>query len=156
MNNYMSVWCFLYLIIYTRFIVCEPVKDEFRRVVKLTEKFSVTIRIISYIDKHPSITPTTQSPTYFLIYGPSCKYVSDISRLSSFYDVTDVADSVTNQYLSLPYPPVSRQTLKDEIDHYKREKRGTPFQFLPPLSLEAINQLQFKGLNSFRCTLNTS
>lgn len=149
MTKYVTSFIWLYLQINIIDIGCVPVK--LHRVLELTENFSVAIRLLSHLNSYSCITNTTRVPTHTYIHSHACKLVRNNQRISGFHDVKSVSDRVNKQYLALPYPPVSIQTLKDEVAYYKQEIRDIPFEFIPPLSLEAINHYLFKGLNHFRC-----
>ena len=65
-------------------------------------------------------------------------------------DTISPDDIVRIQYLSLPYPPVSKERLMRERSHYDSLRRHIPYEIPPQLALEAINHYLYQGANEFR------
>ena len=57
------------------------------------------------------------------------------------------SDPVTEQYQSLPYPPVSEVKLNDEEQYYKGNT--LPKSFFPHHALENINHYLHRGKENF-------
>ena len=66
------------------------------------------------------------------------------------FDTISQDDIVRNQYLSLPYPAVSQESLQSEQNHYHSDKWNTPFSYSAENTLESINHFLYKGGNDFR------
>ena len=127
-----------------------PVKDEARSGLKLAEIFSEAIDALDYRNECSYSFASKLLTTYNFDFGKECKVIRDDEHFPNINDVTNLSDSVNEQYMSLPYRPVSSQTLKDESAYYTLEKGNIPFQITPSLSLEALNHFLFKGRNKFR------
>ena len=68
------------------------------------------------------------------------------------YDTLTADDVVQQQYMTLPYPAVSREELENEKHYYERKNnvQKTPHNFIESLSFEALNYFLYNGRNSFR------
>ena len=76
------------------------------------------------------------------------EYSSDSSEYS---DTLTQDDMVRNQYLSLPYPAVTKHNIHVEQQYYNNHyKRDTPFNIATAYTLERINHFLFQGRNNFR------
>ena len=85
------------------------------------------------------------------------------STFNSEYSIVhhEQKDIVLQQYLSLPYPAVSKEVLQMERKYYDKtvtqrtikaygEIRMKPFREFPVMTAESINHYLFQGRNSFR------
>ena len=68
----------------------------------------------------------------------------------TYSDTLSTSDSVTRQYLSLPYPSVSEEQLQAEKNHYLGPNRNDPHTTYTSLSLEYLNHFLYEGKNDFR------
>ena len=70
------------------------------------------------------------------------------------YDTLSQNDIVRNQYLTLPYPAVSEEELRNEKIYYdtiyKTGIRKLPYIVNYGISFEALNHYLYKGRNTFR------
>ena len=69
---------------------------------------------------------------------------------TTIYDTLTQDDKVRNQYLSLPYPSVSKRELTAEWQYYKNRQNTTPYNEFYAFTLESLNHYLYKGENNFR------
>ena len=79
------------------------------------------------------------------------RYDNKHNNLFGGLDTITKEDIVRNQYLSFPYPAVTKEDIQIEKDYYNSTKRNTPFGIAREITLESINHYLYKGRNTYRC-----
>ena len=65
------------------------------------------------------------------------------------FDTIVHEDNIRTQYLHLPYPWISADTLSQEKNYYENTEPVMPFRITPSMALENVNHFLFKGSQSF-------
>ena len=174
MINFMSNWCFYYLLwsmSSVRFVMNISNNILFENI--LQNQFEIESRILSSYGSVRNENSTTSRNIFAIEYFEQDwnRPFKMNSRLCTFAftlinqnqsdetmdsDTLTQDDIVRNQYSSLPYPAVSKRELAAELQYYKNTQNTTPYNMIFAFTLESLNHYLYKGENNFRWVSNTS
>ena len=86
----------------------------------------------------------------------TCKDIPNTAKLLSLrdlngypYNTVSNNDLVQLQYLQLPYPPISYDTIEMEYKYYQSQSSNYPLSTQYSMKLEYLNHYLYQGKNSF-------
>ena len=174
MINFISNWCFYYLLwsmSSARFVINISNNILFENI--LQNQFEIEGRILSSYGSVRSENSTASRNVFSIEYFEQdwnrpfrmnsrlCKFVFTLitqhqSDETTGSDTLTQDDIVRNQYSSLPYPAVSKRELAAELQYYKNTQNITPYNMIFAFTLESLNHYLYKGEKNFRWVSNTS
>ena len=108
------------------------------------------IHSIEYLEEHHNKPFKRGSRLCSFVVTQIDKKLVEKMNLFGASDTLTEDDIVRNQYLSFPYPAVSKQEIAKERQYYKNKQNATPYNTKFALMLESLNHYLYKGEESFR------
>ena len=96
-----------------------------------------------YLDKN---THTFDPKNECKILNATDQQIQNQNRIEEHFETIDI---VQKHYMTLPYPPFTKQDLSEERNYYQSSRRANTKLFAFMIQLEYINHYLFQGKQTF-------